>query len=132
VGLEAGVSQAAARAAVKAGHLDPERLGPEDIVALKVAVMLAAFRPAGELRPANEVRQSPRRDTEAISALRDRLKVATNESALVVTANRASFARTFLDLTSEISELAKKQLPYLVIPVGGWVADLAELQRRAA
>jgi len=132
VSIDAGVSQAAARAAVRAGHLDADNLGAGDVLVLKVAVMLRAFCPAGELRPANEARATPRRDTEAVALLRAGAAGLTEESALLLTANRAVLARTFLDVSQETGQLARDAVPYLVVPVGRWAAELPSRRERVA
>lgn len=119
VSLEARVPVATARAAVRDGHLDPDRLTVDDVLVLRVASMLPNLRPLGVTRPANTRRVVPAWERRALAVLRDGLTAGlAPRSALFVWAGGVGLGTVGpLELTE----------PYLVLPVGQWAAELAHL-----
>ena len=125
VSLAAGVSLATARAVVRSGHLDPTALTARDVLVLRVAAMLPALQPLGELRPANAAREIPQREVLAVQLVRELEPAVPVTATLVVTATDARLVRTLPEVSAATLEAADAGHPYLALPVGRWAHDVS-------
>lgn len=132
VSLAAGVSLATARAVVRSGHLDPAALTAQDVLVLRVAAMLPALQPLGELRPANAARQIPERELEAIALTRAATGPLPKVATLVITAAGATLAMTLAEATAAAITPMTEGAPYLSLPVGMWALELSATHQEAA
>lgn len=124
VSLEAGVTLATARAVVRSGHLDAGALTEADVLVLKVAAMLPALQPLGEMRPANAARAIPKRELQAVALVRAIPAPVSDIATLVITQDGAILARTYTEVSNATLEATGGGLPYLAIPVGKWIQQL--------
>lgn len=126
VSLAAGVSLATARAVVRNGHLDPQRLTAVDALVLRVAAMLTALQPLGELRPANASRPVPARERAAVDAVRRAGLALPDLATLVVTETDVRLATSLGEVSSATLEPVGTGTPYLALPVGRWARELLD------
>lgn len=124
VSLAAGVSLATARAVVRNGHLDPQALTAVDALILRVAAMLPALQPFGELRPANTSRLVPARERAAVAAVRQAGLGLPDLATLVVTETAAHLATTLGEVSAATLDPVSTGTAYLALPVGRWAREL--------
>ena len=133
ISLAAGVSLATARAVVRNGHLDPQRLTAVDALVLRVAAMLPALQPYGELRPANAARPVPARERSAVEAVRNAGLGLPDLATLVVTETTANLATSLSEVSASTLEPVSSGTAYLALPVGRWAREvLVEAAHAAA
>jgi hypothetical protein len=124
--LAAQLTEATARSLVRSGVLGPTPVGGftiADVLALKVAATVAGVVLPGETRPANVIRDPLPREAAAVQAVRELAAAHVPEGAvLLVFPTTAVVATTPAALAATV--LSSGPEPYLVLPVGQWLAQL--------
>lgn len=120
--LAAGSTKGVFLAAVRAGHLDPEHLGPIDALVLRVFAVLWSWNPDASPRPANRSRQVPEWETAAVSSARDAAESQqlTPSSFLMVFGDRVHVEHAPARKGAAFQRLVLEAGPGVVVPIGQW------------
>lgn len=124
VRTEAGVTDAVAKGAVRAGLINGTRLTQDHVVLLRVAVALICSPTPfdGRSRVQHE-EQIGRRNRLAMGTAAEMIRDRLTCGYLIVFPDESMSVEDDLDLTRAVRK--RPTSPALVLPIGAWISDLA-------